>query len=55
MKQKGIELCSLIIEPHSDEERNKVNQIIKNKKAKSGDIYIHYGKKRFHGAVCRDF
>ena len=32
MKQKGIELHSLIIEPLSDEEHNKINQIIKNRK-----------------------
>jgi hypothetical protein len=46
MKQKGIELHSLIIEPLSDEERNKINQIIKNKEAKSGEIHIHYGNKK---------
>jgi sentrin-specific protease 1 len=36
----------LIIEPLSDEERNKINQIIKNKEAKSGEIYIHYENKK---------
>ena len=46
MKQKGIKLRSLIIEPLSDEEHNKINQIIKNKEAKSGEIYIHYGNKK---------
>ncbi len=46
MKQKGIELHSLIIEPLSDEEHNKINQIIKNKEAKSGEVYIHYGNKK---------
>jgi Ulp1 family protease len=46
MKQKGIELCSLIIEPLSDEEHNKIIQVIKNKEAKSGDIYIHYGNEK---------
>jgi hypothetical protein len=46
MKQKGIKLCSLIIEPLSDEERNKINQIIKNKETKSGEIYIHYGNEK---------
>ncbi len=43
MKLKGIKSRSLIIEPLSDEERNKTNQIIKNKEAKLGEIYIHYG------------
>ena len=38
MKQKGIELHSLIIKPLSDEECNKINQIIKNKEAKPGEI-----------------
>jgi hypothetical protein len=46
MKQKGIKLHSLIIEPLSDEEHNKINQIIKNKEAKSGEIYIHYGHEK---------
>ncbi len=46
MKQKGIKLRSLIIEPFFDEERNKTNQIIKNKEAKSGEVYIHYGNKK---------
>ncbi len=46
MKQKGIELHSLIIETLSDEERNKINQIIKNKEVKSGERYIHYGNKK---------
>jgi hypothetical protein len=46
MKQKGIKLRSLMIEPLSDEERNKINQIIKNKEAKSGEIYIHYGNEK---------
>jgi hypothetical protein len=46
MKQKGIELRSLMIEPLSDEESNKINQIIKNKEAKSGEVYIHYGNKK---------
>jgi hypothetical protein len=45
MNQKGIELCSLINKPLSDEERNKINQIIKNKEAKPGEIYIHYENK----------
>jgi Ulp1 family protease len=42
MNQKGVELPSLIIKPLSDEEHNKINQIIKNKEAKPGEIYIHY-------------
>jgi hypothetical protein len=46
MKQKGIELRSLIIEPLSDEEHNKINHIIKNKEAKSGEVYIHYGNEK---------
>ena len=46
MKQKGIELRSLIIEPLSDEECNKISQIIKNKEAKSGEIYIHSGNEK---------
>ncbi len=46
MKQKGIKLRSLIIEPLSDEEHNKINQIIKNKEAKSGEMYIHYGNEK---------
>ncbi len=55
MKQKGIKLHSLIIEPLSDEERNKINQIIKIKK-QSQERYIYIMEtKRFHGAVCRDF
>jgi hypothetical protein len=36
----------LIIESLSDEECNKNNQIIKNKEAKSGDKYIHYGNEK---------
>jgi hypothetical protein len=32
MKQKGIKLRSLMIEPLSDEKHNKINQIIKNRK-----------------------
>jgi hypothetical protein len=46
MKQKGIKLSSLIIEPLSDEERYKINQVLKNKEAKSGEIYIHYGNEK---------
>jgi hypothetical protein len=46
MSQKGNKLCSLIIQPLSDEEHNKINQIIKNKEAKSGEIYIHYGNEK---------
>ncbi len=46
MKRKGIELRSLIIEPLSDEECNKISQIIKNKEAKSGEIYIHSGNEK---------
>ncbi len=42
MKQKGIKLRSLIIEPLFDEEHNKINQIMKNKEAMPGEIYIHY-------------
>jgi hypothetical protein len=38
LKQKGVKLHSLIIKPLSDEERNKINQIIKNKEAKPGEI-----------------
>jgi hypothetical protein len=45
MNQKGVELRSLIIKPLSDEERNKINQIIKNKEAKPEEIYIHYENK----------
>jgi hypothetical protein len=50
MKQKGIELRSLIIEPLSDEERNKINQIIKSKEAKPGGyIYTLWKRKGFTG------
>jgi hypothetical protein len=47
MNQKGIELCSLINEPLSDEDSKKFKQIIKNKEAKPGEIYIHYENKEF--------
>ncbi len=42
MKQKGIELRSLIIQPLSDEERNKTNLIEKNIERKPEEIYRHY-------------
>jgi hypothetical protein len=45
MNQKGIGLRSSIKKPLSDEDSNKFNQIIKNKEAKPGEIYIHYGNK----------
>jgi hypothetical protein len=45
MNQKGIKLCSLINKPLSDEDSNKINQIIKNKESKPGEIYIHYENK----------
>jgi hypothetical protein len=35
----------LINEPLSAEDRNKINQIMKNKEAKPGDKYIHYENK----------
>jgi hypothetical protein len=46
MKKKRIESHSLIIEPLSDEERDKINQIIKNKEVMSGEIDIHYGNEK---------
>ena len=45
MNQKGINLRSLINKPLSDEDSNKFNQIIKNKEAKPGEIFIHYENK----------
>ena len=45
MNQKRIEFCSLINKPLSGEDSNKINQIIKNKEAKPGEIYIHYENK----------
>jgi hypothetical protein len=39
MNQKGVELRSLIIKPLSDEEHNKINQIIKKRSKARGDIY----------------
>jgi Ulp1 family protease len=45
MNQKGVKLHLLIIKPLSDEECNKINQIIRNKEAKSGEICIHYENK----------
>ncbi len=53
MKQKEIKLHSLITEPLSDEERNKINQIMKNKEAKSRDIYIHHGNKKVSWSSMR--
>ncbi len=41
MNQKGVKLCLLISKPLSDEERNKINQIIKNKDAGPREIYRH--------------
>ena len=55
MKQKGIELRSLISKPLSDEERNKIIQIINNKKAKPGEIYRRYENDEVSWAVCGDF
>jgi hypothetical protein len=43
--QKGIDLRSLINKPLSDEDSNKFNQIIKNKEAKPGEVYIHFENK----------
>ncbi len=43
MKQKGIELHSLIIKVLSDEERNKINKIKTNIEAKPVKIYRHCG------------
>ncbi len=45
MIQKRIKLHSLINKPLSDEDSNKINQIIKNKEAKPGEMYIHYKNK----------
>jgi hypothetical protein len=45
MNQKGIELSFLINQPLSDEDSNKINQIIKNKGAKPLDNYISYENK----------
>jgi hypothetical protein len=42
MNQNRVELRSLIIKPLSNEERNIIDQIIKNKEAKPGEIYIYY-------------
>jgi Ulp1 family protease len=42
MNQKRNKLRDLINKFLSDEEHNKINQIIKSKEAKSGEIYIHY-------------
>jgi hypothetical protein len=55
MKQKGIKLCSLIVEPLSDEECSKINQIIKNREAKSGDVCLHYGNKKVSWGSMRRF
>ena len=46
MKQKGIELGSLISKPLSDDQRNIIIQIINNKKAKPGEIYRCYENKK---------
>jgi hypothetical protein len=46
MNQKGIQLIFLINEALSDEDSNKINQIIKNKEAKPGDIYTYYENKK---------
>jgi hypothetical protein len=46
MKQKGIELRSLIIKPLSDEESYKIKQIKQNTEAKPEEIYRHYGTKK---------
>jgi hypothetical protein len=42
MNQKGIKLSQLINQPLSDEDSNKINQIIKNKEEKPLDNYISY-------------
>jgi hypothetical protein len=46
MKQKGIELRSLIIKVLSDEECNKINEIKRNIEAKPVEIYRHCGTKK---------
>jgi hypothetical protein len=46
MKQKGIELCSLITEELSDEELNKINEIKTNIEAKPLEIYRQCGNKK---------
>jgi hypothetical protein len=46
MNQKGNKLRKLINKPLSDEDSNKINQIIKNKEVKSGEMYIHYNNKK---------
>jgi hypothetical protein len=42
MNQKGNKLRELINQPLSNEDSNKINQIIKNKEAKPKDKYISY-------------
>jgi hypothetical protein len=42
MNQKGIKLSQLINQPLSDEDSNKINQIIKNKEANPLDKYTSY-------------
>jgi hypothetical protein len=39
MNQKGNKLRDLIIKPLSDEDSNKINQIIKNNEATPGEVY----------------
>ncbi len=46
MKQKGIELRSLIIKVLSDEERNNIIEIKTNIEAKPVKIYRHCGTKK---------
>jgi hypothetical protein len=46
MKQKGIELRSLITEELSDEERNKINKINTNIEAKPLKIYRQCGNEK---------
>ncbi len=55
MNQKGIKLSQLINQRLSDENNNKINQIIKNKEAKPLDKYIFMKMIVFHGTVCGDF
>jgi hypothetical protein len=42
MNQKGIKLRELINQPLSDEDSNKINQIIENKEAKLLGNYVSY-------------
>ncbi len=55
MKQKGINLLSLINKPLSDEEHNKIYLIIKNKEAKPGELYRRYENKKVSWGSMWDF